>query len=328
METCPGSLQLHQFHPVPVPVVPPSHPQLRWPYQPYHSQDQGRDLSNGDQRWLGFCEKKRPDFRPKMSQVTVTTGSTSLFRGPQKKKNHGPGAMSDLVISTMVKHRMILRILRWWSQCSSFTMLHRYESLLAHVQVTQILWSLSRYSPPQARTTWEVPLENSITLCWVTVEKTKASKTGCQKTIGTRWTTLNSWMRPQIGLFGLDFRGMKKAQPPLFNHCWSHRPCPAGCQDQRWLILKRIQKIETLLNWKPPEIHLSRVETVVKGYKFKTRAGTSLGDFFNPASLLAQRSCPPGADAEGPTAIDLDMPVQYIYVHIESWNHISFLKWM
>jgi len=52
--------------------------------------------TNGD---LAFAKEIAHIFSPKKkSQVTVTTGSTSLFRGPQKKKTRP--AMSDLVKST------------------------------------------------------------------------------------------------------------------------------------------------------------------------------------------------------------------------------------
>ena len=89
METCPGSLQLHQFQ------FLWSHPNIGDLISLITLGIRAEIWATASRFWLAFA-KHRPDLRQKMSQVTVTTGSTSLFRGPQRE-NHGPGAMSDLV---------------------------------------------------------------------------------------------------------------------------------------------------------------------------------------------------------------------------------------
>jgi hypothetical protein len=60
--------------------------------------------------WL--LRKKAPGFSPKDEPSHCHHWKHKSVPWTSEKKNHGPGAMSDLVISTMVKHRMILRILR------------------------------------------------------------------------------------------------------------------------------------------------------------------------------------------------------------------------
>ena len=186
METCPGSLQLHQFHPVPVPVcscgptVPPT--QLRWPYQPYHSQDQGRDLSNGDQRWLGFCKRNRPHFFAQKKEPSHCHHWKHKSVPWTSEKKSRP-AMSDLVKST------------WWTiewYCESCDDGHNFHPLQCYTDMKVCLHMSRSHKSYEAsadiaprrpallgRSPWKI---QSPAFAESRSKKTRASKTGCQKT--------------------------------------------------------------------------------------------------------------------------------------------------